>query len=142
MSDPGEQTPSVVLERTFPHPPQKVWRALSEQELLAQWMMNNDFAPVLAKPFQFRAEPIPQWDGIIHCELLIFEPPTTIGYSWRSLGLESVVIFTLTPTEGGTHLRMEQSGFRPDQKAAFQGANYGWQRFLTRLEDVLRKEKG
>ena len=142
MSISGEETRSVVIERTFPHAPQKLWRALTEQELLRQWIMSNDFEPVIARKFQFRAEPVPQWDGLIDCELLIFEPPTRVGYSWRSMGLDSVVLFTLTPIEGGTHLRIEHSGFEPSQHAAFKGANYGWQRFLGKLEELLQGQIG
>ena len=141
MSTLDRETRSVVVERIFPFAAEKLWRALTDRDLLTQWMMSNDFEPVLARPFQFRAEPMAQWDGVIHCELLIFVPPTKIGYSWRSMGLESFVLFTLSPAEGGTHLRMEQSGFRTDQPAAFQGAGYGWQRFFGKLENLLKKEQ-
>ena len=55
------------------------------------------------------------------------------------MGLESVVTWTLTPTSTGTHLRMEQSGFRPDQQQAYQGAKYGWQKFFANLEQVLAR---
>ena len=130
-------TRTVLIERTFPHPPEKLWRALTESRLLAQWLMNNDFEPALERKFQFRWAPMPSWDGVIHCEVLVLEPLKRLSYSWRSMGLDSVVLFTLTPVEGGTHLRMEQSGFRPDQQAAYQGATYGWQTFLGGLERLL-----
>ena len=77
------------------------------------------------------------WDGVIDCEVLIVDPLKRLSYSWNSLGLDSVVLWTLTPAESGTHLRMEQSGFRPDQQAAYQGANYGWQNFIGSLERVV-----
>ncbi len=137
MSNPTENTSTVVIERVFPHPPEKLWRALTESPLLAQWLMNNDFEPVVGTSFQFRAEPMPQWDGVIDCEVLIVETLKRLSYSWISMGLASVVLFTLTPAEGGTHVRMEQSGFRADQQTAYQGATYGWQRFFGNMERVL-----
>ncbi len=147
MSDDGltprldaASTQTVVVERTFSHAPETLWRALTEDRLIAQWLMNNTFEPVAGHRFQFRADPVPQWDGVIDCEVLLLDPPHTLSYSWRSLGLDSVVLFTLTPVEGGTQLRMEQSGFRPDQQAAYKGATYGWQKFLASLERILGGE--
>jgi uncharacterized protein YndB with AHSA1/START domain len=140
-SNVAEGTRSLVIERVFPHPPEKLWRALTEGPLLAQWMMNNDFEPVAGRKFQFRADPMPNWDGVVDCEVLIVDPPQSLSYSWGvgagEAGLQWVVLWTLTAAEGGTHVRMEQSGFRPDQQGAFQGANYGWQKFLGNLERVL-----
>ena len=137
MSNPAESTRTLVIERVFPHSPEKLWRALTENPLIAQWLMKNDFEPVVKRKFQFRSEPMPNWDGVIDCEVLIVDPLKRLSYSWSSLGLDSVVLWTLTPAEGGTHVRMEQSGFRPDQQAAYQGANYGWQKFFGSLERVL-----
>lgn len=137
MNNPAESTRTLVIERTFPHPPEKLWRALTENSLLAQWLMSNDFEPVAGRKFQFRAEPMPNWNGIVDCEVLIIDPLKQLSYSWGSLGLDSVILWTLTPTDGGTHLRMEQSGFRPDQQAAYQGATYGWQKFLGNLDQLL-----
>jgi uncharacterized protein YndB with AHSA1/START domain len=128
---------TVVIERVFPHGPEKVWRALTENRLIAQWLMKNDFEPVVGRKFQFRAEPMPQWDGVIDSEVLIVDDLKRLSYSWNSSGLESVVLFTLTPAEGGTHVRMEQSGFRPDQQQAYGGAKYGWQRFFDGLERIV-----
>jgi uncharacterized protein YndB with AHSA1/START domain len=137
MSNPAESTRTLVIERVFPHPPEKLWRALTENPLIAQWLMKNDFEPVVGRKFQFRSEPMPSWDGVIDCKVLIVDHLKRLSYSWSSLGLDSVVLWTLTPAEGGTHVRMEQSGFRPDQQAAYQGAKYGWQRFFGGLERVL-----
>jgi uncharacterized protein YndB with AHSA1/START domain len=137
MSNHTENTQTVIIERTFPYAPEKLWRALTEGRLIALWLMNNDFEPVAERKFQFRAEPVPHWDGVIDCKVLVIDPLKTLSYSWRSMGLDSVVLFTLTPAAGGTHLRMEQSGFRPDQQAAYQGATYGWERFFGSLERVL-----
>lgn len=133
----AESTRTVVIERVFPHAPAKVWRALTESPLVAQWMVKNDFEPVVGRKFQFRFDPMPQWDGVIDCQVLVVEPLKQLSYSWSSLGLESVVLFTLIPAEGGTHVRMEQSGFRPDQQQAYGGAKYGWKNFFDGLERVV-----
>jgi uncharacterized protein YndB with AHSA1/START domain len=130
-------TRTLVVERIFAHPPEKLWRALTESPLLAQWLMNNDFEPEAGRKFQFRAEPAPQWSGIIDCEVLVVEPMKRLSYSWGSMGVETAVMWTLTPAEGGTHVRMEQSGFGPDREKNYKGAKYGWQRFFDGLERVL-----
>jgi uncharacterized protein YndB with AHSA1/START domain len=104
-------------------------------------MMNNDFEPVAGRKFQFRADPMPNWNGIVDCEVLIVDPLQRLSYNWgvggSDSGLQWVVEWTLTPAEGGTHVRMEQSGFGPDQQAAYQGAKYGWQKFIGNLERVI-----
>jgi len=136
-SNPAEGTRTVVIERVFPHPQEKVWRALTESPLIAQWLLNNDFEAVAGRKFQFRSEPVQGWDGVIDCEVLVVDPLKQLSYSWSSMGLDSVVLFTLTQAEGGTHVRMEQSGFRPDQQQAYSGAKYGWQHFFGGLERVV-----
>jgi len=143
MSNPAECPRSLVIERVFPYPPEKLWRALTESTLLAQWMMNNDFEPVVGRMFQFRAEPMPNWNGVVDCEVLVIDPLQRLSYNWgvggAEGGLQWVVEWTLTPADGNTHVRMEQSGFRPDQQAAYQGATYGWQKFIGNLERVVRE---
>jgi uncharacterized protein YndB with AHSA1/START domain len=139
MGNPAESTRTLVIERVFPHPPEKLWRALTENRLIAQWLMKNDFEPVVGRKFQFRFEPVPNWDGVIDCEVQIVDYLKRLSYSWSSLGLDSVVLWTLTPAEGGTHVRMEHSGFRPDQEQAYQGAKYGWQGFIAAMEQVLAR---
>ena len=137
---PAENPTTLVVERVFPHPPQKLWRALTESPLLAQWMMSNDFEPTVGRKFQFRAEPMPQWNGIVDCEVLAIDPIQSLSYSWGvGEGLQWTVLWTLTPVDGGTHVRMEQSSFSPSQQANYQGARYGWQKFFGGLERVLNE---
>lgn len=126
---------TVVVEREFAHPPERVWRALTQPHLLAEWLMKSDFAPTLGHRFDFRDD----W-GTVNCEVRSIEPDRRLSYSWAALGLESVVTWTLTPTTAGTLLKMEQEGFRPDQEQAYQGAKFGWPRFFAKLEDVLARE--
>ncbi len=103
--------------------------------------MENDFQPEVGRKFNFRATPMPNWNGVIDCEVLAVEPNQRLSYTWSSLGLESVVAWTLTPTKTGTLVRMEQSGFRPDQEHYYQGAHYGWQNFIGGLEKVVAELK-
>jgi uncharacterized protein YndB with AHSA1/START domain len=128
------ETRSVVVERELSFPPEKIWRALTQGPLLEEWLMKNDFQPNVGHKFNFRGD----W-GAADCQVLTVEPNKTLSYTWAAFGLESVVIWTLTPTSTGTHLRMEQSGFRPDQEQAYQGATYGWQQFFANLEQVLAR---
>ena len=137
MSNPATETRTLVIEKTFAHPPAKVWRALTESPLIAQWLLNNDFEPTVGHRFQFRSEPVQGWNGIIDSEVLVVDPGKRLSYSWDSMGLETVVLFTLTPTGAGTNLRMEQSGFAPEAEHAYKGANYGWQSFFGKLEKVV-----
>jgi uncharacterized protein YndB with AHSA1/START domain len=130
-------TRTLVVQRELPHPPEKIWRALTQGPLIKEWLMDNGFQPVVGHVFQFRSTPMPRWDGVIDSEVLAVEPNKKLSYTWNALGLESVVVWTLTPTGGGTLVRMEQSGFRPDQDANYQGANYGWRKFIGGLEQVL-----
>jgi len=139
MNALSTETRSVVIEREFGHPPEKIWRALTQPHLLEAWLMKNDFAPVVGHRFNLSGD----WGGVLDCEVLEVEPNQTLAYTWDfahddpAFDLKSVVTFTLTPTSAGTHLRMEQEGFRPDQKQAFGGAKAGWQQFLGKLEEVL-----
>jgi uncharacterized protein YndB with AHSA1/START domain len=137
MTSTASVTHSVIVERDLPHPPEKVWRALTQSALIEDWLMQNDFEPRVGHKFNFRTTPMPHWDGVIGCEVLIVEPQKQLSYSWNALGLQSVVTLTLTPTATGTHLRMEQSGFPSNEDNYYRGANYGWQRFTANLERVV-----
>jgi uncharacterized protein YndB with AHSA1/START domain len=137
------ETLSVVVERELPFAPDRIWRALTQPHLIAEWLMANDFAPRVGHGFKFRADYLP--NGALDCEVLAIEPHKMLSYTWGStsdkaaFATKTVVTWTLTPTTAGTHLRMEQSGFRPDQPQAYQGAKYGWPRFLDKLEEVVAR---
>jgi uncharacterized protein YndB with AHSA1/START domain len=134
MSKAATETLSVVVEREISFPPEKIWRALTQPHLIEAWLMKNDFEPVVDHRFNLRAD----W-GAVDCQVLAVEPNRTLSYTWEAHGLKSVVTWTLTPTGTGTRLRMEQSGFRPDQQQAYQGAQHGWPRFFANLEQVLAR---
>jgi uncharacterized protein YndB with AHSA1/START domain len=139
MSETSTETRSVIVERDIPHPPEKIWRALTQPHLIEEWLMKSDFMPAIGHRFNLQGG----WGGVLECEVLSVEAPKQLSYTWNHLhhdpayDLRSVVTFTLTPTDMGTHLRMEQKGFRPDQKLAFHGARHGWPGFITALEKVL-----
>jgi uncharacterized protein YndB with AHSA1/START domain len=134
-------TRSIVVERTMPHPPEKVWRALTQAELIGKWLMTNDFAPRVGHRFNFRATPIPgMWNGVTDCEVLVVDAPRKLAYSWNASGeeaadgLKSVVTWTLTPLAGGTQVRMEHTGFRPQDEGGRQAMGGGWPRIVAGLE--------
>jgi uncharacterized protein YndB with AHSA1/START domain len=132
MGEGSTETLSVVVERELPYPPERIWRALTQSHLIEEWLMKNDFEPVVGHRFDLRAD----W-GVVGCQVLAVEPNRTLSYTWAAYGLESVVRWTLAPTSTGTRLRMEQSGFRQDQLQYYDGAKDGWQRFFAALERVL-----
>jgi uncharacterized protein YndB with AHSA1/START domain len=134
MNSTVTETLSVVVERELAYPPEKIWRALTQPHLIEEWLMKNDFRPVVDHTFKLSAD----W-GSVDCQVQTLEPNKTLSYTWAAYGLESVVTWTLTATGKGTHLRMEQSGFRPDQQQAYQGAKFGWQKFFAALEQTLAR---
>jgi uncharacterized protein YndB with AHSA1/START domain len=102
----------LMFEVTYPHAREKVWRALTDPQAIAQWLMKNDFEPRVGHKFQFRVEPKPRgWTGVVHCEVLEADPPRRLVYSWCGSGIDTVVVWTLEPVPDGTKLRLEQSGF-------------------------------
>jgi uncharacterized protein YndB with AHSA1/START domain len=133
---------TVAIERDFAHPPHKLWRALTQPHLIREWLMDNDFAPEVGHHFKLRGE----WGGVLDCEVLLIEPERSLSYTWDfasddpAYALKSVVTFTLTPTETGARLRMEQSGFRPEQKQAIGGAKHGWAQFFDKLDQVAASD--
>jgi uncharacterized protein YndB with AHSA1/START domain len=142
MTDtPAAASRSIVVEREMPHPPEKVWRALTTRELIADWLMENDFEATPGHRFQFRAKPVPGWTGVTNCEVIELDPPRRLAYRWgdgseSDSGLKTVVTWTLTPTAGGTLVRMEQSGFRPEDEAGYRGMSGGWPHIVAGLEEV------
>jgi uncharacterized protein YndB with AHSA1/START domain len=136
MTEPAASL-SLVIEREMPHPPEKIWRALTQGALIEEWLMKNDFQPLVGHRFSFRSTPVPGWDGVIDGEVLQLEPNSRLSYSWETMGSKSVVAWTLTPTKSGTHVRMEQNGFRSQNDANYKGATYGWTKFIGNMERVV-----
>jgi uncharacterized protein YndB with AHSA1/START domain len=135
MNATAAETRSVVVEREIAHPPERIWRALTQPHLIQEWLMRNDFAPVVDHRFTLTGD----W-GSVDCRVIEVEPGQTLSYTWDAMGLESVVTWTLAPRGTGTHLRMEHAGFPMDRNQAYQGATYGWQQFIGKLETLLEKQ--
>jgi uncharacterized protein YndB with AHSA1/START domain len=142
-------TQSIVVEYDLPYPPEKVWRALTEPQLLAAWLMPNDIKAEVGHRFTFQAVPVPGWDGIVHCEVLVVDPYRCLRYSWRGgsdkivdygARLDTVATWTLAPTAaGGTRLRLDHDGF-PLESFAFTAMNQGWRgKVAERIAQVLAK---
>lgn len=96
--------------------------------------MKNDFQPVVGHRFNFTAD----W-GAVDCEVLVSEPNAKLSYRWSAYDLKSIVTWILTPTESGTLLHMQQSGFRPEQPQYYTGATHGWKKFIAAFEQVAAK---
>ena len=134
------QTESISFEFDLQHPPEKVWRTLTDPDLLAIWLL-----PVIGfklEPgagFTFKAQPQPGWDGVVNCRLREIEAQRKLSWSWVVGDIDTVVTFTLTPTASGTRLSLVQSRFKPDQKQAFGGARYGWRRMGGQLVELLAR---
>lgn len=132
------QSETITFELELPHPPEKVWRALTEPALLERWLLPSiGFEPSPGTAFRFQTEPVGGWDGVVRCRVLEAEAPRSLLYSWVVGDMDTVVRFTLEPTETGTRLKLEQSGFQPHQKQNFGGARYGWRMMLGRLAELL-----
>jgi len=132
------QIETIAFELDLPHAPQKVWRALTEPELLAEWLLPViGFKLESGAEFTFKTQPYPGWDGIVNCRMLEIEPQRKLRYTWGVPFLETVVTFTLTPSAAGTRLSLVQTGFKPDQKRESGGARYGWKLMGGKLADLL-----
>jgi uncharacterized protein YndB with AHSA1/START domain len=136
-------TRTVVVERRVPHSLDKVWRALTQGPLLEEWLMANDFVPTVGHRFSLRMQAMPGWNGVTDGEVLTVVPLQELSYTWNAsgdeaaTGLKTVVTWTLAAFDGGVLVRMEQSGFRPQDERNFMGAKYGWERNLGELERVV-----
>jgi uncharacterized protein YndB with AHSA1/START domain len=134
------QSESISFEFHLPHAPQKVWRALTDPVLLAEWLLpviDLKLEPDAA--FTLQAQPQPGWDGIVNCRFVEIEAHRKLSYTWRVGGMDTVVTFTLAPTASGTRLSLVHSGFKPEQKRNFGGARYGWRKMGGRLVDLIAR---
>jgi uncharacterized protein YndB with AHSA1/START domain len=134
------QTESISFEFDLQHLPEKVWQALTDPALLAEWLLPvTGFELDPGALFTLKAPPQPGWDGIVHCRLLEIQAQRKLSYTWVVGDIDTVVTFTLTPTASGTRLALVQSGFRRDQKKNFGGARYGWNLMGGKLVDLLAR---
>lgn len=134
------QIETIAFEFDLQHAPEKVWRALTDPALLAEWLL-----PVIGfklepgAEFTFKTQPYPGWDGTVNCRFVEIELNRKLRYTWTVPFLDTVVTFTLTPTASGTRLSLVQSGFKAEQKRESGGARYGWKMMGGKLEDLLAR---
>jgi len=134
----------------LPNPPEAVWEYLTKPELIAQWLMQNDFKPVVGHQFQFKTKPQVKFgfDGTVYCEVMEVVPLKRLSYSWKGgmgkdkILLDSVVIWTLTPRDNGTELRLEHKGFKGLKNfIGYFFMNSGWAKIGKRLNVLLNSSK-
>ena len=139
-------TRSIKHQFFFPHPADVVWEYLTKPELMEQWLMKNDFKPIVGHEFQLRTGPIPSldFDGIFYCKVLEIVPFKKLSYSWRSgpgggeITLDSVVVWKLAPNDKGTELSLEHSGFAKEENLNFfNGLNHGWVEKFQNIDKLL-----
>ncbi len=140
-TDPAQRE-AIAFEVELAHPPEKVWRALTDPELLSEWLLPVlDLKLELGAAFTFKTQSYPGWDGTVSCRVLEIEPLRKLSYAWTVPFLDTIVTFTLVPKPSGTLLSIVQSGFKPDQKQEFGGARYGWKMMITQLVERLAREQ-
>lgn len=139
-------TKSIKHQFFFPHPQETVWEYLTKPELMEQWLMKNDFQPIVGLDFQFRTNPIPSldFDGIFYCKVLEIVPFKKLSYSWKSgpgegkITLDSIVVWKLQPTDKGTELILDHSGFsKKENLNFFNGLSAGWLEKFQKIADLL-----
>jgi uncharacterized protein YndB with AHSA1/START domain len=140
------ETRAISVEKVLPYPPEKIWRTLTSSELIAKWLMPNDFVLAAGHEFNFRTAPMGDWDGVVHCKVLAADAPRLLRYSWKGGSdsnpvygsrLDSTVTWTLTPVEAGTHLRMVHDGFVfPGNRFAYDAMSPGWGKVLDSISRV------
>lgn len=138
----GSVQNALQLQRIVPHPRERVWRALTQSWLIEDWLMPSDFKAEVGHRFSFRSKPVGGWSGVTLCEVIIVDEPSTLSYTWNDEhpnGLRTVVTWTLAEVDGGTLIRLEQTGFGPGDAEAYRGLSGGWPHILERLEKVVTK---
>lgn len=144
MNDTVGGTRDIVVEETFPHPPEKIWKTLTTGALIGRWLMpSTGFEPVQGKRFTFQTRPGGSWDGVIHCQVLEVVPNERLAYSWKgghedNVGygapLDTTVTWTLSRTADGTRLRLVHAGFVvPRNQSAFEIMGGGWKKVVPNL---------
>ncbi len=141
---------TIRVDAFLPHPPAKVWKALTDSELMARWLMPNDFKLEVGHTFTFQGRPIPEagFGGVGHSEVLAFETEKMLRIGWCAApedesALDSTVTFTLEPEGTGTRLFLLHDGFDPDdayQVAARRFMGGGWKQVCASISAVIEPQ--
>jgi uncharacterized protein YndB with AHSA1/START domain len=141
---------SIHHEYFYPHPPEVVWEYLTKAELMAQWLMKNDFLPIVGHDFKFSVNPVPKldFDGIVYCKVLEIVPFSKLSYSWKlgpgegKINVDSIVVWKLQPKENGTELILDHTGFKEIENLALYSAmNEGWLANMKKIAGLINTEK-
>ncbi len=143
---PKPRTRAIVVEETVPHSPEVIWKVLTSRELIARWLMQNDFEPGAGKSFTMHARPMGDWDGTVSCTIFTFDPPRELSYSWvggsnkpgaAAPSLDSTVTWTLTPVADGTSVRLVHDGFvSPQNDPGYEAMSTGWANVVKKIADI------
>ena len=130
----------ITLEQTYPHPPERIWRVLTDSAALADWLLPNDFEPRVGHKFRFRSKPIPGWRGFVECEVIEVVAPRLLAFTWLGEAdwqAPTIVRWTLEPIEGGTRLRLEHTNLQEPWGLALRAMlTPGWKKMLE--EKIVR----
>ena len=134
----------------FAQPPQEVWEYLTRPELIELWLMKNDFQPIVGHQFQFRINPMPQFDfdGVFYCTVMEIIPFQKLTYSWKGgpgdgrITLDSFVVWTLALKDNGTELQIVHSGFKEiENLLMFNAMNDGWLQNMKKIGTIIENAK-
>ena len=146
-------TRAIMVEETFPHSPDVVWRVLTTPELIGRWlkMTPTGFVAEVGNQFTYQTTPAGKWDGVIRCEVLELVIGERLKYSWRgghadNVGYGSLLDLTVSmfvePVAGGTRLRLIHSGFDlPRNETAFSGMSGGWKGVIVRIAEIIDEQR-
>jgi len=129
--------------------PAEVWAYLTESELLAQWLMPNDFRAEAGHEFTFRTRPMPAFgfDGIVYCKVVEIVPHKRLAYTWKGgpgpgeITLDTLVEWELREKDHGTELLLHHSGFQERNSMMFGIMDGGWLKNMGEIADLLNKAK-
>ncbi len=139
----------IKNEWIYEQSPNEVWAYLTQADLMALWLMPNNFVPTLGQEFQFITKPIPSLDldGIFHCEILELVPFQKLVYTWKGgsgdgiFSLDTVVEWSLEKHGKGTKLLLKQWGFKETNLAIFNAMTNGWNQNVLKMMNHLNEKK-
>ena len=148
----ANDTAEIVVDEVFPHSPEAIWKALTDGELIARWLMRPvGFEAVPGNRFMYQTTPAGEWDGMILCRVLEAVPNERLVYSWKSghesnvgygAPLETIVTWTLSAVAGGTRVRLVHSGFVvPRNESALKTMSEGWKKVVPAMGAIVDEQE-
>ncbi|HNP33715.1 MAG TPA: SRPBCC domain-containing protein [Flavobacterium sp.] len=139
----------IKNEWIYEQAPNEVWEYLTQADLIALWLMPNNFKAIDGQEFQFTTKPIPSLDldGIMHCKVLELVPHKKLVYSWKAgpgngiMTLDTIVEWKLESYGKGTKLYLKQTGFKEANLSIFNGMTEGWKSHIQKMIGLLIEAK-